>query len=103
MKTKSLLSIMSRFVVLAAAFTVAFVFSKLGPLLDLCTALTVTSTMVFFPISFRMTLMAKKQGSFGAALSQQGISLVWQIVMLVVAIYGTIKGIGAGIDELRSP
>jgi len=104
MKTRSPISVLIRFVVLALAFVVPLVFGKLGALIDLVSAITMIATMIFFPIIFNIVLLMQRDGSFGSAVKAIGIfSFIWQMVMMLVGVFALVEGIKNGVKELAGP
>lgn len=92
-----------RFAVLFLAYLVPMVFSQLGGLIDLVSAITIVATMIFLPIVFHFLLVAQKEGSFSKAITKIGIlQLVWQVIMLLMGAVAVVEGIKSGFDELQA-
>merc|ERR1711937_32061 len=103
MKTRNPVSLLVRFIVLALCFCVPIIFGNLGALLDLVSAVTMIGTTIFLPIIFYWALMAKREGSYGKAVSKIGsLAFAWQIVMLVVGGLAVVIGIRQGVMELQA-
>lgn len=104
MKTRSVMSLAIRFVVLGLAFLVPLVFGKLGALMDLVSALTMIATMILLPVVFNLRLQVKKQGSLRAAVRAiGGFAVAWQSVMMIVGIVAMVLGVISGVHELAAP
>jgi len=101
LKTCNIVSLLVRFAVLAVAFAIPMVFAKFGPLVDLTSAIVGTSTMIFFPIIFRMAILKKKEGSMHAAIrARRLVTLAWEGVLIVIGIIAAVQGVKGGLLEL---
>merc|ERR1712107_448182 len=102
MKTRNPVSILVRLAIVSVAFIIPFVYAKLGALIDLVTAVTIVSAMIFFPVSFSFSLRMSKHGSFAKALEATGAPMmIWQCLMVCIGLYAAVKGVIGGINELK--
>lgn len=104
MKTRSVASVSIRFAVVVCCVLLPMIFAKLGALLDLVSAITITGTMIHLPVLFNFQLQVKKTGSVGGAINAIGFfNIIWQVVMCLVGAIAIVLGLKSGISELQDP
>merc|ERR1712150_249722 len=101
MKTRNMRSVLIRFTVLVCALVFSMIFAKLGALVDLVSALAMSSAMILHPIVFNILLLKKRTRSFRGAMEAIGyFSFAWQMVMCTVGLAAMILGTHSAIGEL---
>jgi len=57
-------SLLIRFAILVLAYIVPMIFSNVGGLIDLISAITLVATMIYYPIVFHFKLLSMREGSW---------------------------------------